>query len=155
MVDTTGSFTVAAWVDLAASTGSDEAVVVAGRRDRQRVLPCGTTRPPGTGSSPAPLADTTTRPAGPSAESGARAAATGTWTFLTGTYNANTGAMTLYVNGTGGRAPRPTPRPIAAHGPFRSARQGRPARRGDCSTGRPRDVQVYPRALSAAEVSQL
>ena len=110
-----------------------------------------TTRPAATGQFARPLTDTASPPVAAAAPSAPATA--GTWTFLAGTYDANTGAMTLYVNGTAaGTATDPTP--IAAHGPLHHRQRqvaGRP--QGDWLDGQAHNVQVYPRALSAAEVA--
>ena len=93
------------------------------------------------------------------ADSGSNAQ-TGTWTFLTGVYNAGTGAVQLYVDGTdvaakGGVDGNDTT-PIASHGPVEIG-----AAKWDGQTGwgnfdgKIANVEVYPTALSAAEVSNL
>jgi YD repeat-containing protein len=154
LVDTTGSFTVTAWALLSTgSGGGDQAVAsqAAGTNSGFALQ-----YDPGTGNweFARPLADT----AGASAAvagSGANAtAATGAWTFLAGAYDANTGTMTLYVNGTAaGTATDSTP--VAAHGPFTvgSAKAG--GSQGGWFGGQIDDVQVYPRVMSAGEVSDL
>ena len=152
VVDTTGSFTVAGWVDLAAAgTGSTQALAsqAAGTASG---FTLGYDAASGDWQFARPLTDTAS-PSLASAESSA-AATTGTWTFLAGTFNANTGAMTLYVNGTAaGTATDATP--IAAHGAFTVGSAKTAGAQGDWLDGQAHDVQVYPRALSAAQVSQL
>ncbi len=158
VVDTTGSFSVSAWVDLAGTTGSDEEVAsqdagsVAGFYLKYNSAN-------GPGSSPAPRMTRATRPDWATADSGSNAQ-TGTWTFLTGVYNAGTGAVQLYVNGTdvaaNGGADGNDSTPIASHGPVEIG-----AAKWDGQTGwgnfdgNIAGVEVYPTALSAAEVSNL
>ena len=78
------------------------------------------------------------------------------WTLLTGVYNVNTGAVQLYVNGTDNGGDDTDTTPIASSGPLEIG--------GDKWNGQPdihnfngtiSDVQVYPFALSASEVSIL
>ena len=152
VVDTTGSFTVAGWVDLAAAgAGRTQAVAsqAAGTANGFTLGYDGTT---GDWQFARPLTDTSS-PSLASAESGT-AATTGTWTFLAGSFNANTGAMTLYVNGAAvGTATDASP--IAAHGAFTVGSAKTAGAQADWLDGQAHDVQVYPRALSAAQVSQL
>ena len=152
-VDTTGSFTVAAWVNMA-DTSSDQTVVSqAAGTDSGFYL----TYNAGAGEweFTRPATDTTDPSSWAGASSGSAAAA-GTWTFLTGTYDANTGALALYVNGSSsGTTPGTDTTPFAAHGPLligTSKYDGGPA---NFFNGQIADVQVYPRALAAAEVSSL
>ena len=74
------------------------------------------------------------------------------WTFLAGTFDAGTGTMTLYVNGTAAGTASDTT-PFAAHGAFTigSAKAG--GAQGSWLNGQAHDVQVYPRALTAAQLS--
>jgi large repetitive protein len=116
VVDTTGSFTVAAWVNLAGNTASDQAVaaqaagVASGFSLKYSASAGGWqfTRP---------LSDAA-NPSGWATAASASAAATGTWTFLTGTYDANTGTVTLYVNGAASGSTATDASPIPAHGPL-------------------------------------
>jgi RHS repeat-associated protein len=152
VVDTTGSFTVAGWVNLsAAGVGSTQALAsqAAGTASG---FTLGYDASTGDWQFARPLTDTASPPLA-SAESSA-AATTGTWTFLAGSYNANTGAMTLYVNGAvAGTATDATP--IEAHGAFTVGRAKTAGVQGDWLDGQAHDVQAYPRALTAAQVSQL
>jgi YD repeat-containing protein len=83
------------------------------------------------------------------------AATTGTWTFLTGTYNANAGTVTLYVNGgqSGGTAADTSP--ITAHGKLLVGADQVAGASADFLDGQVADVQVYPYTLSGAQVSSL
>ncbi len=158
VVDTTGSFSVSAWVDLAGTTGSDEEVAsqdagsVAGFYLKYNSAN-------GHWQFTRPEADVSNPSSWATADSGSNAQ-TGTWTFLTGVYNAGTGAVQLYVAGTdvaanGGVDGNDTT-PIASHGPIEIG-----AAKWDGQTGwgnfdgKIAGVEVYPTALSAAEVSNL
>jgi RHS repeat-associated protein len=83
------------------------------------------------------------------------APALNTWTHLVGTFDATTGAMKLYVNGTlAGTATDPTP--WTGAGPLTVG--GVKTTDGsiyDAVAGSVTDAQVYQRALSASEVSSL
>ena len=154
VVDTTGSFSVSAWVKMAAKTGNDEDVVsqdagsVAGFYLKYNSA-TGTwqfTRPEQDENNPSNWA---------TADSGT-AAKTGTWTFLTGVYNVNTGAVQLYVNGTDAGGDTTDSTPIAANGPAEIG-----AAKWDGQTaegtfdGSLTNVEIYPTALSATEVGNL
>ena len=77
------------------------------------------------------------------------------WTFLTGVYNANTGAVQLYVNGSAS-ASATDPSPIAASGPLEI---GAEKWNGQAGTGNFDgtiiNAEAYPTALSATEVASL
>ena len=136
LADTTGSFTVAAWAPLNTTTSADQAVAsqAAGTNNGFTLQ-----YDPATGNweFARPLSDTAGASSAVAGSGASATAATGAWTFLVGTYDANTGTMTLYVNGTAaGTATDATP--VAAHGAFdRRLRQGERQRRGSGSTGRP------------------
>lgn len=153
LADTTGSFTVAAWALLTATAGGVRAVVsqAAGTANGFTLQ-----YDPATGNweFARPLTDTAS-PQVAVAGSGANAtAATGAWTFLAGTYDANTGTMTLYVNGVAaGTATDVTP--VAAHGAFTVGSAKVNGAQGEWFDGQADTVQVYPRVLSPAEVSTL
>jgi large repetitive protein len=151
VLDTEGSFTVAGWVNLAVNNLGHPQVVASQAAGKANGFTLGYDQGSGDWQFGRPLTDTTS-PSVAAANSGT--ATTGVWTFLAGTYNASTGAMTLYVNGTlSGTATDATP--IAAHGAFTigSAKTG--GSQGDWFDGQAADIQVYPRTLSAAEVQQL
>ena len=152
VADTTGSFTVTAWVDLAAAGAGSTQAVASQAAGTANGFTLGYDASTGDWQFARPLTDTAS-PALASAES-STPAATGSWTLLTGTYDVNTGAMTLYVNATeAGTATDATP--IPAHGAFTvgSAKTG--GSQGDWLDGQASDAEVYPRVLSAAQVSQL
>ena len=154
VVDTTGSFSVSAWVKMAAKTGNDEDVVsqdagsVAGFYLKYNSA-TGTwqfTRPEQDEDNPSGWA---------TADSGS-SAQTGTWTFLTGVFNVNTGAVQLYVNGTDNGGDTTDSTPIAANGPVEIGAAKWDGQTGEGTfDGSLTNVEVYPTALSAAEVSNL
>ncbi|MFG2955212.1 LamG-like jellyroll fold domain-containing protein [Streptomyces sp. NPDC048291] len=77
-----------------------------------------------------------------------------TWTHLAGTYDASSGKMTLYVNGTAQNTATDTT-PIASSGPFvigRGYTAGAAAQYFNGSVG---NVQTYNRVLTATEVAAL
>ncbi len=152
VLDTTGSFTVAGWVNLAVNNLGHLQAVASQAAGTANGFTLGFDQASGDWQFGRSLTDTAS-PSVAAANSSA-AAATGTWTFLAGTYNGSTGTMSLYVNGTSsGSATDPTP--VAAHGAFTigSAKTG--GAQGDWFDGQAADIQVYPRALSAAEVQTL
>ena len=153
MVDTTGSFTVSAWVNLAGFTGSAE---IALGQDAGAVS--GFYLGIGSGGSDWEFGraeeDVNNAPDWAVADNGATARSG--WTLLTGVYNVNTGAVQLYVNGSDNGGDDTDPSPIASTGPLEIG--------GDKWNGQPdihnfngtiSDVQVYPFALSASEVGFL
>ena len=152
VVDTTGSFSVAAWVNLSAVTGNDENVVSQDAGSMSGFY-LGMNGGSGSWGFARPEED---RPSPPDwAVAGTVAAQAGTWTFLAGTYNAGTGSMTLYVNGAAsGSASDPSP--VPASGPLEIGAEKRDGQAGAGNfAGSIADVQVYPAALSAAQVSSL
>ena len=151
VVDTTGSFTVSAWVNLAGNTSNDQTAV---SQDAGTDAGFYLKYYPGSGTWDfmRPLTDTA-NPSNANAFSAAPAV-TGTWTLLTGTYDANTGTMTLYVNGAASGTGTDSS-PVAAHGPLVIGRAKWDGSAGGWFDGQVTDVQVYPRALSAGQVSAL
>jgi RHS repeat-associated protein len=151
VVDTTGSYTVSAWVNLTGDT-SDQQIMVSQSAGTDAGFYLKYDSDSGDWQFAQPSTDTD-NPGGGSVES-TSPAAKGTWTFLTGTYNVNTGTVTLYVNGTAvGTATSSTP--IASHGPLLIGAGKFDGTIGSWFDGQIADVQVYPRALAASEVSSL
>ena len=153
VVDTTGSFSVSAWVNMAGYTGSDQVVV---SQDAGSVAGFYLGYDPGYGSwaFELPEADendpTTWAQAADSAS-----AQTNTWVFLTAVYDVNTAKAQLYVNGTEVDQVSDTS-PIASHGPVEI---GAGKYDGDTGVsnfdGTVTNAELYPTALSAAEVANL
>ena len=75
------------------------------------------------------------------------------WTYLTGTFDAGTGALSLFVNG-GFAGTTVDNMPLAATGPLVIGR-GFGGAANDFVTGDIADVQVYQRSLSATDVHDL
>ena len=154
VADTSGSFSVSAWVDMSAKTGNDEDVV---SQDAGSVAGFYLKYDSATGTwqFTRPGQDENNPPAWATADSGSTAQ-TGTWTFLTGVYNTDTGAVQLYVNGTDNGGDETDTSPISADGPVEIG-----AGKWDGQTGQGTfdgtltNVEIYPTALSAAEVSNL
>jgi RHS repeat-associated protein len=151
VLDTTGSFSVSAWVNLAAVATSYEAVVSqdatqdsgfalqassAGKWDFNRVL-------------------TDTANSSAARTVSAAAAVAGTWTHLVGTYNAANGQLTIYVNGAQSGSTATDTTPFAAAGPLAIGRDQFNAAPVDLLHGQVSDVQVYQRVLSPSEISAL
>ncbi len=140
VINTASSFTVAAWAKIAGNTTADQTVV---SQDAGTDAGFYLKYWPSTGGweFARPYTDTT-NPANANA-SGGPPAATGTWYFLTGTYNASTGAMTLYVNGAqAGSATDSTP--IASTGPLAIGRSKWNGADTDWFDGSVAGVQAYP-----------
>ena len=93
VVDTTGSFSVSAWVNMAGSTGNNQAVA---SQDGNSVggFYLGFDNSNGHWKFSRPEQDENNPPNSATANSGS-SAQTGTWTFLTGVFNANTGTVQL------------------------------------------------------------
>src|SRR6185437_6411442 len=152
VVDTTGSFSVSAWVNLAAVTGSDEQVVTqdAGSMSGFYLGINGGTNNWGFAR---PLEDQNEPPSW--AVSNGPTAHTGTWTFLTGVFDVNAGTVQLYVNGTASASATDTS-PVAANGPLEIGAEKWDGQAGTGNfDGSVANVEVYPSALSAAEVGNL
>ncbi|HEY7814119.1 MAG TPA: LamG-like jellyroll fold domain-containing protein, partial [Nakamurella sp.] len=154
VVDTTGSFSVSAWVNMAGSTGNNQAFV---SQDGNSIggfmlgYDIGTgkwefTRPEQDSNSPSAYA-TAWSPG---------SAQTGTWTLLTGVFNAGTRAVQLYVNGSDSGTDATDPSPIAATGPLEIGAVKWAGQAGGAAfKGTLANVQVYPAALSASQVATL
>ena len=147
VLNTAGSFTVSAWVNVAASTGTSQTFVI-----QQGTHTDGFALEYDGGSNrwtfTRRTADTT-NPGSIFAESGNPAAFT-TWTHLAGVYDATTGSMTLYVNGTASGSATDTT-PFATTGPLVIGR----GFTGNWAHAAISDVQTYQSALDASEVAEL
>ena len=152
VIDTTGSFTVTAWVDMAAKTGGNEDVV---SQDAGSVsgFYLGYDSGDGLWGFERPEVDQNDPPVAASAEGGT--VRTGTWVFLAGVYDANTGNLTLYVNGSQTGQNTDTA-PIAANGPLEIGSDKWDGQAGvDNFDGEITNVEAYTAALSPGEISNL
>ncbi|HET6503257.1 MAG TPA: LamG-like jellyroll fold domain-containing protein [Amycolatopsis sp.] len=156
VLDTTGSFTVSAWVKLAGSTGSNQ-IAVSQDAGQLSGFYLGLDSDTGTWRFVRPDADSADTSTFYGADSGLTAQ-TGVWTFLAGVFDANTGDMRMYayVNNTAHSGTASDPSPIAANGPLEIGASKFAGQAGtNAFKGSVADVQVYPAALSADEVGFL
>ena len=154
VVDTSASFTLSAWVDLA-STSQDYQSIVAQM---------------GSGSGAAELEYSATfggfsfiMPKASGSATGLSAydyassktgVAANTWVHLVGVYNSSTGAMQLYVNGTLAASATDTTA-WAGSGPLVIGAQNGSAGPVDFTNGRIAQVRTYQTALTASAVNNL
>jgi RHS repeat-associated protein len=150
VLDTTGSFTVSAWVNPTTATAwaaavSQDATENSGFQLQYDATTSGW-------AFERKSSDTSDPPTIRAVSSGD--ATLGSWQYVAATYDASTGLMTLYVNGTAqGTATDPTP--YAANGPLVMGRGQYAGATADYFNGSISDVQVYQRVLPAAQVSAL
>jgi RHS repeat-associated protein len=154
VVDTAASFSVSAWVNLAGNTSEYQGVVSehSTNEDGFRLQYDEATGNWDFGRASADVSAPT--PTFPTAESAAPAQ-TGTWTLLTGVYDASSGQMTLYVNGTASADTATDTTPFAANGPLAVGSDEYAGVDSDYFDGQIDNVQVYQRALSPAQISAL
>jgi hypothetical protein len=150
VVDTAASYSVSAWVDLTSAAGWNTAVAQAGAHasgfylqysaaDRRWALSLNNADT----ASPTTVRALSTAPP-----------QLGTWTHLAGTYDAATGAATLYVDGQAqGTATDTTP--FATTGALLIGRSQYNSSPADWFHGDISDVQTYARVLTAAEVGSI
>ncbi|MFE9442430.1 LamG-like jellyroll fold domain-containing protein [Streptomyces sp. NPDC006602] len=154
VLDTTASYTVSAWVNLNSTP----------TRNMTLLGQDGATNSPfylqyNYSHSGAPLwsfdltSGDTTSPSFTGAYSSA-AATSGTWTHVVGAYDAATGAMKLYVNGSLAGSNTDSV-PWSSSGSLTMGRSKYGGNPSDFTDGSLADVQVYQRALSAADVTSL
>jgi RHS repeat-associated protein len=154
VVDTSASYTVSAWVDMASLPTHNAAVVAQS----------GTTNSPfyleydysHTGAPLWGMKMTSADAASPSFPGAYSTAAptVGSWTHVVGVYNVTSGAVQLYVNGAlAGSATDTTP--WRASGPMTIGTSKYAGAATDFLPGSVSNVQVYPRALSGGEVTTL
>ncbi|GAA4235731.1 hypothetical protein GCM10022254_43610 [Actinomadura meridiana] len=153
VVDTSQSFTVAAWVNMAAtpSSGFQTAVSQDGAHASGFYLQYAGAA--GKWSFSRTATDTDAAQ-GMRALSTTKTPAAGTWTHLVGAFNAEDGSMTLYVDGTAdGGATDATP--FNATGPTVIGRARYNSAVTDLFHGSVANVQLYDRTLTAQEVTAL
>ncbi|WP_396447698.1 LamG-like jellyroll fold domain-containing protein [Actinomadura sp.] len=153
VVDTSQSFSVSAWVKLAAtpSTGFQTAVSQDGEHASGFFLQYDGADGKWSFSR---VATDTDGAAGMRALSTTKTPSAGTWTHLVGVFDAEDGSMTLYVDGAAdGSAVDSTP--FNAPGPLVIGRAQYNSAVTDLFNGSVSNVQVYDRILTADEVSSL
>jgi RHS repeat-associated protein len=149
-VDTGSNFTVSAWVDLTSNTST--AVAVAQYGSQEPGFDLRFDQPTGKWGFARWNTDTSAPTTKYLATSNS-AAALNTWTHLVGVMNATTGLMTLYVNGVAQTTTATDPTPFSTRGSLVIGRGLFGGSPGTGWTGDLRDVQVYPAALTAAQVT--
>jgi len=151
ILDTTRSFSVAAWVNARALGGGSQQIL--GQEAQQAsgyVLQYN-------GAGKWEFAEPTTDAANPATANAQSAspAVPGAWTHLVGTFDATTHKLTIYVNGAAG-VTATNNAPIASTGPTLIGRgYWNGALASSSFNGEIAGVQVYQRALTPAEVSTL
>jgi large repetitive protein len=151
VLNTTSSYSVSAWVNLAAvPSGFQTAVSQDAEVNSGFYLQYDAADHAWAFSE---VASDTTNAAGIRAHASGTPTA-GQWYDLTGTYDAATGVMTLYVNGAAaGTATDKSP--VASSGPLAIGRAKFNGSRGDLFAGQVADVQVYDQTLSQTEAAAL
>jgi hypothetical protein len=148
VLDTTQSFSVSAWVDPTSLGSAFQTFLV-----QQAGTASGFSLEydPGTQDWSFARAETdTTNPVIDRAESASPAQAN-TWTYLTGTFDAGTGALLLYVNGSYAGSTVDNTK-LASNGPLVIGHGFSNGAANNYVTGGIADVQVYQRALNPADV---
>jgi RHS repeat-associated protein len=151
VLDTTGSYSVSAWVNLSSTSGWQTIVGQDGSTNSGFNLQLDST----TGHWNFAHNNTDSQSTAITRAESASAATAGTWTHLVGIYDNSSGTLTLYVNGQSSGSATTTTTPWHATGPLTIGRglwDGAPA---DLVNGQVSDVQVYQRVLSASEISAL
>ncbi|MGD0557188.1 MAG: LamG-like jellyroll fold domain-containing protein, partial [Streptosporangiaceae bacterium] len=154
VLDTTDSFSVSAWVELPSTPSANTAVVTqAGSNTASFWLLYSASK--GEWEFDTHSADSTSAtvyPAYGSLPSGT--SLTGTWTHLVGVYNATTETETLYIDGTDAGSTSGVSI-FSATGPLQIGEGLYGGSEGSYLDGSVDNVQVYPRALSASDVTKL
>ncbi|UXY20240.1 LamG domain-containing protein [Streptomyces cynarae] len=154
VLDTTTSYTVSAWVKMS-SLPTHNATVVAqtGTTNSAFMLQYNYAHTSAPLWSMEQTSKDASSPSFPAAYS-TSAPTSGAWTHLVGVYDSTTGAVKLYVNGAlAGSGSNTTP--WSATGPLTIGQDKYAGSATDLLPGAVSDVQTYPRALSASEVSSL
>ncbi|NEA55823.1 LamG domain-containing protein [Streptomyces sp. SID13666] len=152
-VDTAGSYTISAWVKLNTLTG-DQYFVAQGGTTRQ-AFDLGYRPDTKTWTFMTPTGDTMANTA-PSADAAPGAATTGTWTHLTGVYDATTHSSTLYVNGHyAGAATNPTPWHSPGHLTIGAIQLTSSATLYNPANATISDTRIYPYAFTTEQAANL
>ena len=153
VLNTSAAYSVSAWVNLSSLPTHNAAVVAeSGTETSEFVLAYHYVSTGGVWSLWNTSADSTS-PSFTYASSTATATADA-WTHLVGVYNPSTGAMQLYVNGTLAGSATDTA-PWTASGALTMGSDLYKGAVDDLLPGSVSDVQAYPEALTAAQVSSL
>jgi RHS repeat-associated protein len=149
VLDTTKSFSVAAWVKMASLPAGSQTMVV-----QQATTASGFYLEYNNGYWQfSRMNSDTTNPTGEAVDSDA--AATTAWTHLVGTWDATTGKMTLYVNGVAQSATATDTSTFASNGPLVVGRNWYNGAAGNAFSGSLSMVRVYQNAATAAQAQQL
>ncbi|MFJ2566940.1 LamG-like jellyroll fold domain-containing protein [Streptomyces sp. NPDC087568] len=148
-VNTSGSFTVSAWVKLGTTSVNSTFAAQDGKAASGFQLYYSTA----TGWTFNRHATDTDDPAIIRASSGTSAVTTGTWTHLVGVYDQAAGSLKLYVNGSQSGAATAFTSPWEATGPLQIGRRLYKGTYAENTQGSIADVQVYGEALTASQVS--
>jgi RHS repeat-associated protein len=151
VLNTTASFSVSAWVDLSSTApGFQTALSQDGNQASSFYLQYDATD----NAWAFARSNTDTNGAAGIRVHASTPPATNTWTHLVGLFNAGTGSMSLYVNGALA-ATGTDSTAFAANGPLAIGRAKFNGAQTDPFHGQIANVQVYQRALSAADVTTL
>ncbi|MCZ4100818.1 MULTISPECIES: LamG domain-containing protein [Streptomyces] len=152
-VETAGSYTISVWVKLNTLTG-DQYFVAQGGTTRQ-AFDLGYRPDTKTWTFMTPTGDTMANTA-PAADAPAGAATTGTWTHLTGVYDATTHSSTLYVNGHyAGAATNPTPWHAPGHLSVGAIQLTSSATLYNPANATISDARIYPYAFTTEQAGNL
>jgi hypothetical protein len=151
VLSTTGSFSVSAWVNVRAFAGAWQTFVV-----QPAVTDSGFYLEYDGNSNRWSFSRSLSDVPAPNvarAESSVLAQANA-WTYLAGVYDASSGAMTLYVNGTASGGATDTT-PIASSGPLVIGRGYHSGAADNFAGASITDVQTYQSALGSSEIAQI
>ena len=150
VVNTAGSFTVSAWVDMTSDPDFETILAQAGTTDSGFYLQYDQA------DNRWGFDQTLTDTMDPDATRvlSKNPPKLNTWTQLTGVYDVTTGTATLYVNGQAQSTGTDTT-PFATNGPLLIGRSQYDGGPGDFFAGSVAQVQTYPTALDGSEVAQL
>ncbi|MFD7446442.1 LamG-like jellyroll fold domain-containing protein [Streptomyces sp. NPDC059909] len=151
VVNTSGSFTVSAWVKLTDTTANRTFLAQDGEVASGFQLYYSTAY----GWTFNRHASDVNNPTIVRANSGTGAVTAGTWTHLTGVYDKDAGQVKLYVNGAASGTPAAFTSPWEATGPLQIGRRLANGTYAENHKGGIDDVQVYGEALTASQVSSL
>ncbi|MFD3530054.1 LamG-like jellyroll fold domain-containing protein [Streptomyces sp. NPDC058664] len=151
VVNTSGSFTVSAWVKLTSTAANRTFVAQDGKEASGFQLYYSTA----SGWTFNRHATDTFDPAIVRVSSGTAAVAVNTWTHLTGVYDQATAKLRLFVNGTEVGTAATFSTPWEATGPLQLGRRWYKGTYAENHLGGLDDVQVYAEALTPAQVTAL